>query len=135
MVQLVLKSEMSQVAPAEATAAAETRSPATSTAGEAAIGATLPAATGTPATAAIRRGNERADEMAEEGSAKEQLQTVVDRSTRKAYIKRNFDRGRGIEHAGVRRTYEGRVREKEEDGLSREERVNLPRLRSGTNLR
>jgi hypothetical protein len=32
----------------------------------------------------------------------------------------------------VRRTYEGIVKEKEEDGLSREEKVNLARFRSGT---
>ena len=73
-------------------------------------------------------GNERADEKAKEGSEMVQQGVQLDRSTRKAIIRRALERKYD---AGKERLIPGSRREEIEDGMSREERVHLTRFRSG----
>lgn len=77
-------------------------------------------------------GNEEADRMAEEGRGREQVGTTVDDSTREACIRRSLLGAPPLQHERVRTVYgDGGVREGREERLTRAERVDLSRFRSG----
>ena len=76
-------------------------------------------------------GNERADEMAKRGGEANQPEVPLDGSVRMAYIRRSLGGHGEVQHERTRETYRSGVKEDKEGVLSREERVNLSRFRSG----
>jgi ribonuclease HI len=75
-------------------------------------------------------GNERADARAGEGGQLDQAPVGLDGATREALIRRRVVQP-PMQHQRLRGRYEGGIREGEEDGMTREERSDLSRFRTG----
>ena len=76
------------------------------------------------------RGNEEADRLAGEGSGMEQGEVPLEGATRRALIRRRIRAGE-VRHQRLEQVYRGSIREAEEEALSRRDRVDLTRFRTG----
>ena len=76
------------------------------------------------------RGNEEADRLAGDGGGMGQLEVPLEGATRRAFIRREA-RGEEVRHPRLVQVYRGGIREGVEESLTRRERVDLSRFRTG----